>query len=563
MRVISTAWMIALSIIFLVGLLALTIATNVFWVSELEMWLSQAINTTVEQVLLIGSAAVAAPLALAHYRFRCFIQEKERLLEVQAKEIDFQRDALKAHAIVTVSDSAGKIIDMNDGFRDVFGYERFEVIDRTHGFIFGDQEEDPVFIAIRDATAKGQIWSGEHAARAKDGKVVILQGTVVPLHDRNGKHLKSLSMRTDVTKLRKLEAERYLTTLLQNLPDDVVVHSVADLAITYLNQSALDAQNWTLEEARAHRISDVFDAFDEDCYRMRMAPLMSGAREFIVCETAINGVPVEVVTRVFVGHDYIPVFISVIRNIEERKQAELEKLESVSIVTHELRTPLTSIKGALRLLQAGTGGELGPDATSIVDIAQRNSERMLLIVNDILDLKKLQSGKMEFAISPVDLSQLVHEAVDANRGYAGDFGVSLDFVDTQEETLVFGDANRLMQVMSNLLSNAAKFSPKDGRISVKIKDTNAFWRVSVKDSGPGIPDEFRETVFKSFSQINAADGRKRKGTGLGLAISKEIVDRHNGHLDFESAPDEGTTFFVDLPKRNSAKTTEGPLKVAC
>ncbi|MBI3948610.1 MAG: PAS domain S-box protein [Armatimonadetes bacterium] len=240
-------------------------------------------------------------------------------------------------------------------------------------------------------------------------------------------------------------------------------------------------------------------------------------------------------------------FIAIKQDISERKAIDRMKNEFISTVSHELRTPLTSIRGALGLVEGGVVGELPAQARSLVSIALNNSDRLVRLINDILDIEKIESGRMEFRMRPVAIAPLVRSALEANEAYARQFGVSIALEDEAAGARVLGDDDRLSQVMANLISNAAKFSPHGGVVTVGIAQLHHAVRVSVSDRGPGIPDGFREQVFQKFAQADASDSRQKGGTGLGLSISKAIIDRHGGQIGFETETGAGTTFFFDLP----------------
>ncbi|SEN80643.1 His Kinase A (phospho-acceptor) domain-containing protein, partial [Roseovarius tolerans] len=240
-------------------------------------------------------------------------------------------------------------------------------------------------------------------------------------------------------------------------------------------------------------------------------------------------------------------FVSVLRDATERKKIERAKTEAVSVVSHEMRTPLTSIKGSLRLLHSGTLGIFDNNAKQALDIAVRNTEQLLLLVDDILDLEKIRAGKMKMDKAPVDLVALVDEVVEMNRGYGDELRVNFQFETDLTDAIASVSAARFTQVLANLLSNAAKFTPAGETVQVMLDSENGFWKISVTDKGPGIPEEAYHMVFASFAQLRSPDGKERKGTGLGLAIAQRIVHAHDGEIDFVSKCGEGTTFFVKLP----------------
>ena len=242
-----------------------------------------------------------------------------------------------------------------------------------------------------------------------------------------------------------------------------------------------------------------------------------------------------------------PHVVAVIRDITDRKKTEQLKQEFVSTVSHELRTPLTSIAGSLGLLSGSAGGELSATASRLLAIAHSNCQRLVRLINDILDIEKLESGKLRFELAPLDVSELVTNAAEGLRGYADGFGVAVEMAGDQDSLAVRGDADRLIQVVTNVLSNALKFSPRGETVTVALNREGHLVRISITDRGPGIPEEFQARVFSKFAQADSTGARQRGGTGLGLAISKEIVERHGGRLWFASPPGHGATFHIDLP----------------
>ncbi|WP_313553732.1 CHASE domain-containing protein [Stutzerimonas nitrititolerans] len=245
-------------------------------------------------------------------------------------------------------------------------------------------------------------------------------------------------------------------------------------------------------------------------------------------------------------------------DLTEHKRIEQMKNDFVSTVSHELRTPLTSISGALGLINGGALGEVPPAMQQMLDIAHRNSQRLGHLINDLLDMEKIAAGKMSFDMHEHSLHQLLEEALASNQAFAAQLGVNCvlrEVVDVQ----VWVDASRLQQVLGNFLSNAIKYTPEGGEVSLHCSVPDATHvRISVTDQGPGIAAEFRARVFEKFAQADASDSRQKGGTGLGLAITKEFIERMGGTVGFDTAEGQGTTFWCELPILETCASTPEP-----
>ncbi len=246
--------------------------------------------------------------------------------------------------------------------------------------------------------------------------------------------------------------------------------------------------------------------------------------------------------------DNIRYFVGITRDITERKQTEQMQKEFISTVSHELRTPLTSIRGSLGLILGGVTGELSDKTRALLTIANNNSERLIHLINDILDLDKISAGKMQFKNRVVNLVAVVTQAIDSNKGYGDQFGVTFHLTTDPDEIIIVRiDEKRMAQVMSNLFSNAAKYSPKNGRVKISLQTKENHVCISVHDNGKGIPEEFKSRIFNKFAQADSSDTRQKGGTGLGLNITKAIIENMGGNISFESAAGQGTTFHIELP----------------
>ncbi len=274
------------------------------------------------------------------------------------------------------------------------------------------------------------------------------------------------------------------------------------------------------------------------------ANTLATCREVIGLNQDGAHIPIELaVTEIMVGN--IPMFVCIVRDITEHKQVQQQQSEFISTVSHELRTPLTSISGALGLLAGGALGKMSTQMKQMVELAYKNSQRLSHLIDDLLDMEKLVDGKMVLEIKPQPLMPLIEQTLESIRAYGEPLKV--DFVlMSKVDVQVLVDGSRLMQVLNNFLSNAAKFSPPNKQVEVAVRLENDMVRVAVKDYGMGVPSDFRVRIFQKFSQADSSDTRQKGGTGLGLAISKELIERMDGVIGFDSIEGEGACFYFEF-----------------
>ena len=253
------------------------------------------------------------------------------------------------------------------------------------------------------------------------------------------------------------------------------------------------------------------------------------------------------------------IYTGVLRDITERKQVEKLKNNFISTVSHELRTPLTSIRGSLGLITGGALGEVSSKINDMLLVAENNAERLLLLINDILDMQKIEIGEISFFFDEVDLSSLIEDSIKESGSLAEECGIKFSFEHKLKDAYVYADKIRLIQVVVNLLSNATKFSPRDSTVNVSLYRKNQSLFISVADSGPGIPEDFQPKMFDKFTQYDSSATRIKGGAGLGLTISKAIIERHNGSLTYITSEETGTVFTIELTEisaQESLKTAD-------
>jgi len=432
--------------------------------------------------------------------------------------------------------------------------------------LFNGIDLDPAVAIFATANGRGVLREDEIVT--SDGSLVPVAVSGTLIEGAKGKPSGAIVTIHDIT-VQKLKSRKILQFkhVLDESSDQILMFWPDSYELFYLNGTACRLTGWDAKEYSAKTVMDFNPDFDPNNFSVIVEPLITGQKDQVIYERIEhrNEIPVEVsIEYVPTNQDSKAYFVAVIRDISERKIAETAKAEFLSTVSHELRTPLTSIKGALGIINSGVVCDLNDKLKNLVSIALTNSDRLMRLINDILDIEKISSGKMDFAIERMDISELIHEAIGANEGYAQIYGVAFKSKGINKPILVNGDGQRLMQVMSNLMSNAAKFSEKDQEIEISAKCKNNKVRVQVKDYGSGIPKSAQATIFDRFTQADSTDRRQKGGTGLGLSIAKMIVEAHGNDIAFDSVEGEGTAFYFDLDliEGKKAASTQGSSKRA-
>ncbi len=325
-------------------------------------------------------------------------------------------------------------------------------------------------------------------------------------------------------------------------------------SVTFANPAAerlLGASVANLEGRPMHDLLHPCEDCGLECpLRMALQSAENRTGETTMLHVDGTSLPIEYGFTPIFDHERFSGSVLSFRDISQRYALDRMKDEFVATAGHELRTPLTSIRGALGLLSSGALGQMDEKAASLLRIALNNSERLIRLVNDILDLERIQHGRGPEAFEPVPLARVVDEAVRGVQTVADSAGIQLIHDTVQAQ--VAGDADQLLQVMTNLLANAIKFSPSGATVSVMMRPEEDGVTISVIDQGRGIPAEMLENIFGRFTQVDASDARQKGGSGLGLAICRTIVTQHGGRIWAERNPVRGSTFRVYLPFRQES-----------
>lgn len=334
--------------------------------------------------------------------------------------------------------------------------------------------------------------------------------------------------------------EKYTRTLLNSIKDGIIAVN-EHFIIESCNPAVENIWGYPVAELVGKKLDSilVFEITNKKNRYSDLAKITKGLR------SDGTNFPVEIDVSEIV-FDSKKVKLLVIRDITERVKMEKMKSEFVSTVSHELRTPLTSIKGSLGLIKSGMLGALPDKVSELVNIANNNCNRLANLINDILDLEKIKAGKMEFDYQEIEINEFIDQAIVLNEPYAQEFGMKLKFVKQIETAYVKADRSRLLQVITNLISNAVKFSRPGEEVTITSELKKNIVKVSFKDRGIGIPENAKHKIFTSFSQVDSSDTRSKGGTGLGLSICKLIMEKMGGEINFISTEGKGSTFYVKL-----------------
>lgn len=357
----------------------------------------------------------------------------------------------------------------------------------------------------------------------------------------------------DITKLRRAEAlHRRLGRILEHSSTEVLMFDADSHQITRANRAARENLEYPLAKLEQMTILDVLEPTSRDRFDKRLCQIREGGRDVVRFDSWAkrpdgSSYPVSV-QLLYSGLDLHPVYVAIIEDRSRREEVERLKDAFLGLVSHELRTPLTPLNGVLEVMKLEVDPDQQPRLSRMVDLAQSNSRRLLEVVNNLLDLRRLTGDNgVELELEPRDLREVVDDALYESQAIFFSRNISYSFGRPPVPIRAEVDTRRILQVLSNLLSNAAKFSEPGGLIEIELDREDNWAVIRVRDYGAGIEEEFRPYVFDRFTQADPPMKRDYTGAGVGLALSKMLVEKHHGQIGFESVPGESTMFCVRLP----------------
>jgi len=411
---------------------------------------------------------------------------------------------------------------------------------------------------FRDALKGKKGFDTEFRIRKPDGEIRWLKAYGQVQRNAAGHATRVVGTNWDITQRKQAElalAEnaRQTQAILDNVIDGIITID-EDRVVTSFNRAAERIFAYPAGEVLGRNVNMLMpepyhsehDGYVSTYLQTGVSKIIGIGREVVARRKDGQTFPMELSVSQ-ITRNGSRVFIGMVRDITERKRMERMKNEFVATVSHELRTPLTSITGPISLLLGGALGQLPDQARNMLEMAHKNSTRLANLINDLLDMEKIAVGKMDFAIATQQVMPIVEEAVALVSPQAEQSEVNLAVKDRDDQAMVRVDSRRLQQILSNFLSNAIKFSPPQGTVTVRVLTTQDTVRIQVDDQGPGIPADFRDRIFQKFSQADSSNSRQKGGTGLGLAIAKELANKMQGQVGFDQKITHGASFFVELP----------------
>lgn len=475
-----------------------------------------------------------------------------------ASMVEYSEDAIIANTL------DGIILSWNEGAQQIYGYSADEAIGSPISMLALPERPNEMPRILTSITAEGGIEHYETIHVRQDGTNIDVSLTISPIKDALGQITGISMIARDISYRKRIECTleqlRHQNELILDSAGEGICGLNRDGKITFINPAGARMTGYDIKELIMSDLRRItkgnFSSHipgEPHPESLQPSPIFATLEDGKV-RHVMDGVfwrkdgtilPVEYVSTPMRQEGAIIGAVITFKDITERQAMEKMKDEFISVVSHELRTPLTSIRGSLGLLSSGLLASSPQKSKRMLDIAMFNCDRLMGLVNNILDLERMHSGQLPMEKHWVNLADLMIQAADEMLPVAEKAGVDLCVVPLEFKVMV--DRDRIIQMLTNLLSNSIRFSGANKRIDFSAKRQENHVLISVRDRGRGIPPDKIETIFGRFQQVDASDSRQNGGTGLGLAICRSIVEQHGGKIWAESILGDGSTFFVSLP----------------
>lgn len=463
--------------------------------------------------------------------------------------------------LLAIADLDGHFLRVNPAFVDLLGYPVKRILATPFLEFVHPDDVDATIREVQSLAAGRDTVSFRNRYRCRDGSYRTLLWSSRSEPERN----RIYASARDITQAARQEASLARLARIFDTSPDVLAVATPDAGAIRVNQTARRLLGIGPAAPLPASVLQLFgpDAAEIVSSTIFPAALRSGSwtGELAMTDHSGRAIPTQLTVLTHPGPQGDTEFLSMRgHDISAYKDADRVKDEFLSTVSHELRTPLTSIRGSLGLIEGGAMGDIPPKALNMVRIANSNTDRLIRLINDVMDVEKMRSGRLELRRSPIPLASVASTAITEVSSLAAEFDVVLAKDYSRISPIVLGDHDRLVQLVVNLMSNAVKFSPAGSTVTIKVgpdPDTGAAL-ISVTDQGPGIPFDKQRWIFQRFTQMDASSTKKRRGTGLGLAIAHEIAELHGGTLEVSSDPGHGATFTFTVPTTDQHEITDLP-----
>ena len=494
-----------------------------------------------------------------------FIKQTSSELDSNIKLLNQYKSVVDEASLVSKTDKKGIITYVNDNFCNISKYSRDELIGKNHNIVRDENVSSFIFKKMWNTIESGQVWRGKFSNKTKNGSIYYVDATIMPIFNEDNDIQEFIAIRQDITKQivtnnRIKEKEKFIKAIFDN-QDNIVIYTSKDKGMQNANQKLfyyLDFKNFEDFKAQYNCICDLFineeDYVHPDKDENWLETISSSDRidykaKFLTKDKEIRIFNLRVTK---VDKEFI-INLSDITTLENAllKAYSSEQAKSMFLanMSHEIRTPLNGILGFTDILAKK---DLQSDTKKYIDIIHNSGQTLLNVVNDILDFSKIESGELAIYESESNLFSEMEATVAIFASVSKNKRLNYyTYIDTEIPKALKCDVQRIKQVLSNLISNAIKFTPENGTVDVRItlqrvEDTTAKIKFSVKDSGIGIDDKKLSTIFQAFLQADNSISREFGGTGLGLAISSKYIQMMGQNIEVKSQKDKGSEFYFTL-----------------